>query len=304
MVTISPAFAGFTEQMHGDKGRAWLARLPAILTDCAARWGLRLGAPFANLTYHFVISATRGNGQPVVIKACAPTGEYAQEAAALRHFAGVGMAQLLAADDDDAVLLLERLLPGTTLLSVADDDAATRVAARVMRALWRPLAGDFPFPTIQQWDLGLTRLRTYYGGSTGPFPPELVAEAEAIGAEFMATLAPPVLLHGDLHHDNILAAERAPWLAIDPKGVIGEPAYEVGAFLNNPQPRLQQTADLRQTLARRIAILAEELGFDQARIRGWGLYHDVLSAWWDVEDLGRMGPIALTCAQALATLAP
>ena len=298
---IPPAFTGFIEALHGAAGRAWLARLPTILVNCATRWDLTLGQPFPNLSYHFVMAARRANVQPVVLKVCAPTGEYAEESAAITHFGGHGMAQLLATDAADEALLLERLVPGTTLSHIADDDAATRIAAGVMRQLWRPITTDFPFPTIQFWSEGLTRLRARYDGGTGSFPSALVEAAEGIRADFMTSLAPLVLLHGDLHHDNILMAERMPWLAIDPKGVIGEPAYEVGAFLYNPFD-ISQRPDLPRILARRLAILSEELAIDRARLRGWGLYTAVLSAWWDMEDLGHVGEDTLRCAQTLAML--
>src|SRR5262249_34292324 len=154
--------------------------------------------------------------------------------AALRLFDGHGMAELLAWDDDDEVMLLEALQPGTLLKTIADDTAATSIAAAVMRQFWRPVPAQHPFPTVADWGRGFTRLRKYYGGGHGPFPLRLLEEAERLFAELSASMAEPVLLHGDLHHDNILAAQRQPWLAIDPKGLIGEPAYETGALLRNP----------------------------------------------------------------------
>jgi streptomycin 6-kinase len=91
-------------------------------------------------------------------------------------------------------------------------------------------------------------------------------------------------LHGDLHHENILQAQRQPWLAIDPKGVVGEPAYEVGALLRNMAPRLLKGSQPSQIVARRAGILSEELGFDRTRLLGWGLAQAVLAAWWCIED--------------------
>ena len=82
-------------------------------------------------------------------------------------------------------------------------------------------------------------------------------------------MSSPVLLHGDLHHDNILSAERAPWLAIDPKGLVGEPAYETGAWLRNSHPELLNSPHPARTLARRIDQLAAELNSERARIHGW-----------------------------------
>jgi streptomycin 6-kinase len=93
-----------------------------------------------------------------------------------------------------------------------------------------------------------------------------------------------VVLHGDLHHFNILAATRQPWLAIDPKGVVGEAEYETGALLRNPVPDIRNHPRLGELLSRRISQLADELGFDKGRIRCWAIAQAVLSAWWTYED--------------------
>jgi streptomycin 6-kinase len=109
-------------------------------------------------------------------------------------------------------------------------------------------------------------------------------------------MAEPVLLHGDLHHWNILAAGRQPWLALDPKGIVGEPAYEVGALLRNPDLMPLQVQE------RRVDQLTAELGFDRYRILGWGIAQAVLSAWWSYEDHGHGWESAVACAEILAAL--
>ena len=134
-------------------------------------------------------------------------------------------------------------------------------------------------------------------------PEALVADAEGLFGELIGSMAEPVLLHGDLHHDNILAAQREPWLAIDPKGLVGEPAYEVGALLRNPHlRRLVAAPNVEQTMARRVAQLSEELSLDRERIRGWGLAQAVLSAWSSIEDHGLGWEPAIACAEILAAL--
>jgi len=172
----------------------------------------------------------------------------------------------------------------------------------VLLALHRPLPAEHPFPTIADWGRGFARLRAAFDGTTGPFPPALVDQAVTLFADLLASQAAPVLLHGDLHQGNILRAARAPWLALDPKGVAGEPAYDVGAFLRNPLPGLLQGPDPRGLLARRIAIFAERCGFPRDRVRGWGLAQAVLSAWWTYEDHGRLGTDALAVAELLAEI--
>ncbi len=112
-------------------------------------------------------------------------------------------------------------------------------------------------------------------------------------------MAEPVLQHGDLHHDNILSAERQAWLAIDPKGVAGEPAYEVAALLRNPMPQLLSMPNLGLVMARRVDLLSEYLSLDRTRLVAWGLAQAVLAAWWDFEDHGHGGEQWLTCAELL-----
>ena len=111
-----------------------------------------------------------------------------------------------------------------------------------------------------------------------------------------------VLLHGDLHHENILAAERAPWLGIDPKGVIGEPTYETGALLRNRLPNLLDAPQAVRVLTRRIDQLSEELNLDRTRVRNWAMAQVVLSVWWTIEDGGRISDDDLTCAELLASI--
>jgi streptomycin 6-kinase len=112
----------------------------------------------------------------------------------------------------------------------------------------------------------------------------MVATAERLFGELLSSSGPPVLLHGDLHQENILRAERDPWLAIDPKGLAGEPAYEVGALLRNPGDRVRRADSPSRMMARRIAILAEALGIDAQRIVAWCYAQVVLSVWWGYED--------------------
>jgi streptomycin 6-kinase len=287
--------------LHEVEGREWLKRLPGILADCERRWDIKIGAPLFDLSFNYVVPAARADGTDVIVKVCSPTGEFSQEAEALRLFDGHGMVRLLNYDTANEAMLLERLLPGMLLRDVEDDEQATASAANVMRQLWRPVPADHPFKTVQDWGEGFARLRQRYGGENGPFPKQLLEEAEALYAELSATMAEPVLLHGDLHHYNILAAEREPWLAIDPKGLVGEPAYESGAWLRNPLDLLELSQPGR-LLARRIDQLSELLGLDRARVRGWGLAQAMLSAWWSVEDFGEVSEFAITCAELLAAI--
>jgi streptomycin 6-kinase len=168
-----------------------------------------------------------------------------------------------------------------------------------MQQLWSPVPSENSFPTVAEWAQGLGRLRQEFDGGTGPFVPKLVEAAESLFADLLPSQVEPVLLHGDLHHWNILRATRAPWLALDPKGVVGEPAYEVGAWLRNPIDRLADWPNLKRIQARRIDQFAEMLSLDRQRLVGWGIAQAVLSAWWSYEDHGRVGTVAMACAESL-----
>ncbi len=300
MFSYPDHFVRTQTDLHGPDGLIWLGHLPTIINECADRWNLTLGHVLQPLTYNYLVSAQCGDGTPVIIKACSPTGEFQQQAAALEHFAGRGSVQLLERDDQLDVLLIEACEPGTPLIDVADDDAIP-LAASVMHQLWRPLPADHPFPTLTDWGRGFDRLRTFYQG-VGPFPAPLLERAERTFAEFSVSTEPHVLLHGDLHHDNILAAGRQPWLAIDPKGVAGEPAYEPASFILNPRAHLRSVPHLDRVLARRVDRFAAELGIDQRKIRDWTLAAALLSAWWTVEDHGRVDDLMLRCASLLAEI--
>jgi streptomycin 6-kinase len=296
---LSPELARKFVDLYGERGAAWAEAFPALLSRLRQRWGLALGETFAYVGYAFVARVELPGGAPAVLKIAPPDPEFANEIAALRVYGGRGAVRLLDADPAAAALLLERLEPGTPLAELDDDVRATEIAAGVMRELWRPLPPDHAFPAMERWGQAFARVRAGHGGGSGPFPRDLFEKGERLYFVLCATAAEPVLLHGDLHHWNILAARREPWLAIDPKGVAGEPAYETGALLRN---RLTVEPDLRALTSRRAGQLADALGLDQRRILGWAFAQAVLSAFWTFEGHGSIGEEQLMLPRALSPL--
>lgn len=315
MMTFDADFQRRIIAVFGDNGRAWLDGLPTLIEEYAERWDLQIGRPFEPLSYNYVAAATRADGTPVVFKAGCPDPE-ANEIGALRHWAGRGAVSLLEADDDARVFLMERIIPGTTLLEeVADDAEATTVAAGVMRNIARRAPQDHGMPTVALWARAFDRLRARHAGTTGPLPKTKVDRGESLYADLVASTKDEVVLHGDLHHWNILRATRdgrGEWLAIDPHGLVGDPAFEVGAFLRNPfgelsedhsQRFLMSQPDVRKTLDRRLSILAEHLDVDRRRIRDWGISFATLSASWsDESGNSDAWQQSLTVADILASL--
>ena len=283
-----------------DGGAAWLAQLPTLIAQCEAKWNLTAHDHFPTLSYNYAAPATLADGTAVALKIGVPRDELVTEMEALKIYNGRAICHLIDADMEMGVLILEWLKPGKMLLEVKDDDEATRIAAQVMQKLWRRLPETHNFPSVADWSNGLIRLRETFAGGTGPYPQKLIETAESIFTDLIAENGEPVLLHGDLHHYNILSAEREPWLAIDPKGVVGEPAYEVGAFLHNPLD-LMTWSDWQTLIPRQLDILAETLQIDRQRLVAWSLAQDVLSNWWGYEDLGEVGemPLAWLLAKEL-----
>ena len=278
------------ERVHGARGRRWVTALPTLVEECRARWSLELGAPFENLSYNLVVPARGPRGAPLVLKLGVPCPELLSEAAALRLFGGSGAVRLLDHDAARGALLLERVLPGIPLAELQSDAEATRTAARLMLGLWREPPAAHSLPTLAEWFRAFARLRVSSAAVGGPFPTELAEKAERAFAELNASSERLVVLHGDLHHANILSSSRGGWVAIDPKGLCGDPGYEVGPFMLNRLPAGAPDSALREIMGGRLSIFAEELRTGRERLAGWAFCHAVLSAVWSLEDADEWRP--------------
>ena len=299
---LPPDFIRNIKDAFGRQGEEFLADLPALIAEASRRWGLADVEPVASLSYNFVAYATCRE-EPLVLKIGLPNLELKSEIAALRIYDGAAAVRLLDADPQRGFLLLERLQPGTMLSSLADDEQATHIAADVMLRLWRPAPEDGELVRLSDWFKGFEQLRARFAGGTGPLESRLVERAEAAVRAFFAEDYLPMLIHGDLHHFNVLASGRG-WLAIDPKGVVGPAAYEVVPLLINPWDDLLRWPDPVRITERRIAILAERLEIERERVREWGIAHAILSAWWSMEDSGNGWDYSLACARVIARTRP
>lgn len=252
---------------------AWRTGLPARQARLVAAWSLAIEGVLADRATSRLLAVRDAVGRALVLKLAPPGQGIAAEAAALAAMQGRGAVALLRAAPEDGALLLARALPGNLLLDLArrDDDAATRIAARLIAALpVAPPAGE-PFAEAAGWGRALATGR-------GRLDAALIDRTAGQLADLAASAPPPLLLHGDLHHANILA-DGAGWVATDPKGLLGEPAAEAACLLRNPaDPTLLARAP------RRAAIIAEEAGLDRARVLAWGQAGAVIAACWAVED--------------------
>ena len=317
MSTYPETFTRTIIRLHGNTGLEWLRNLPALLKACEARWQLRLEPAFSQLTYHYVAPARLPDNTRVVLKLGVPSVELVREKSALELFGGSGCVRLLDADVGKGALLLACVEPGVSLHKRAlSEEVMCRTAAELMQRLAQPVREQVDvsvFPTLEAWAQGFARLYERYEGSTGPLDARLVQTAESLFTQLLsdnATDSTRVLLHGDLHHDNILSS-TAPdacngVIAIDPKGVIGPRGYEVATFLRNPFEITQTLQALPALLEYRLAVFSEVMGVPVPDLAAWGFAHVVLSAWWVLEDGGAVSDAAeqLFIAECLQALLP
>lgn len=271
---------------YGKEGELWLEKIPEHITQYEKKWSLKVLPPF-KLTYNYVAPALRVDGSNVVIKMGFPKEkEFQTEIDALEVFDGEGIEKLLEADRENGVILIEQVIPGIPVSALEDDEATRRIAS-VIKGLHKPVPENHTFISISQWTADLFNIRDRYNGTTGLLPAYLIDKAQSLFIDLIATQSTPFLVHGDLHHDNVLSSNRGAWLAIDPKGILAEPCYETAAMLRNPKGRILKQSSPAEFLKRRIQILAEELHFNQQRMQQWAIAQTTLAAIWSIDSSGK-----------------
>ena len=261
--------------IYGEKGEAWLNELPQLVLAISSRLGLRDLKEVTNLTYNYVLSGFQGDN-PIILKLGLDHELLTREAFALKCFKGVGAVKVLA--EDDGILLLERAVPGTSPKSYfpTNENESIEIACRVMKNLHQAnIPRTHNFPHITDW---LTALDKDWA-----IPAAYLKKARKLRDQLLKTTGPDVLLHGDLHHDNILQ-NGDDWLVIDPKGAIGEPSYELAAFIRNPMPELLNHADVPNIIHNRVTHFAKIMELPSQRIFDWCFVQAVLSWVWALED--------------------
>ncbi len=279
---LPPPFIETICGVHGEAGQLWLQNFDALIRHCEELWSLQVREPFP-LSYNFVAPVVFADGAGAVLKLCVPGPEAQREIEALRAFDGDGICKLIEADTQRGILLLEQLRPGDSLKSVPVDEAAIPIAAGVIKKMQsRGVASDFTasvFPSIAHQS-SLDKLQQHLQIEADSLPQTLVRKVETLLPQLCSTIQNPRLLHGDLHHENILWDKNHGWLAIDPKGIIGELEYEFIPFLMNNFPQQDSVAATKF----RVETFARELNLQPQRILSWALCYAVLSAWWSIED--------------------
>lgn len=271
---LPKTFINQIERTYGSKGTMWLKSLPSIIDACRKKWSLALEESDYELNYNFIASVRRKDGTKAILKI---GYRLENEMEALRAFDGKHSVQLLDADPERGALLLERIDPGYTLESMQkqNDDDATIIGAEVIRSLAIPVPTS-SFPHLRDWcNIFKSTLQ-----SASDIPSDLLRQGIEMFDQLDAKKPKDFLLHGDLHHTNILFDVHRGWLAIDPKGVIGPKAFNAARFLGNP-PSSTVTEEI---LHSRITLLANALNESGKTLAEYGFIDALLSMCWSLED--------------------
>lgn len=242
---------------------------------------------------------TRGE-QPVVVKVVERPGDEWDSGAIVEAFEGRGMVR--AYDYLKGAMLLERLDPGSPLTGVVlegGDESATDIIAGVIQSM-SPRNAPPGTPTALDLAKGFA---WYRASGDNQIPRELLDNAERTYCDLAATQRNTRLLHGDLQHYNVLIDSERGWLAIDPKGIVAELEYEIGAALRNPY-ELPQILTVPSVIERRMRQYASALNLDSTRVLKWAFSQAVLSAIWGVEDGYSVPPesLPITLGYAIAPM--
>ena len=279
---MNQKFINLQLNLHGHEGLNWIDQLPSIVKKIKNKWDLEIGEEF-ELSYNHVISATKNNGQKAVLKIYFPNDrEFLNQLNTLNVFNGDGAIKVLDSDSENSALLLEQAIPGKTLSSLNDEEKETLIFCNVVKKLWKKPPSDSNFDNISK---DLKDFDWYFKNQEKCQDLDLVIVKKA-QEKFMSLLESQkdlYLLHSDLHHENILESKRG-WLAIDPKGVIGEREYEMTAFMRNPIKRAEDNLLTKDILLKRLEIIVKELGLNRQRIINWSFAQTILSVIWSFQS--------------------
>lgn len=296
-LSLSTAFRSKISNTFGDQGQQWLKQLPELIKQCEKQHAIKIEKVLDDLSYNYVANAIDDSGQPLIIKIGVVNTGFSNEIDALTAMAGSGVVKLIHADKTLGMMLLEKLIPGKTLATVTNDNEATTIACSLMQQIVQAVPENHEFKTTQDWFKRFDKKVDSSYIST-----KLIDKAQVIARELHQSISKYMLLHGDLHHFNILSAQREPWLAIDPKGVIGEHEFEVSALMRNPIPDIVTAMKTKAVLKNRADIICEQLRFDRQKVLAWAFTTTVLASVWRYDEDPKQDNYFYHCAEVLNEL--
>ena len=265
---------------RGEDWASWVDGLPATVRDVLEQWELSVEGHVRSGRCSVGVPVRTVSKRPAVLKVGFPDRESEHEPLALQRWHGAGAVLLLRADPRRRAMLLERLHDES--LTELGDLEACEVVAELYARLHVPappqprrLTGE-----LRRWGQQLRTLPR-----NAPVPHRLVEQSLAIVRDFAGDPATDgTLVHGDLHYDNVLAADREPWLVIDPKPLSGDPHFEPAPMLWNRWDEVVGSGSARDAVRRRFHTLVDTAGLEEGRARDWAVLRVVLNAVWELQE--------------------
>ncbi|MBN2392318.1 MAG: hypothetical protein JXR84_16435 [Anaerolineae bacterium] len=280
-IQIPEYFLRKAARQFGDAGPGWVRHLPSYLARCEDQWQLTECVPADNLSINLVCYAHSVMYGDVVLKIEGPHTERYTEMIALRLYAGRHACTSFAMDEEIGAILLERIVPGYDLRKIPDKREQLEIGAEVIAKLPIPLDKMYGLPYYGDW---VTRAIATTHAQYHPSP-RMIAMMDATADLFYKIFPgdePHYLLHGDLHHENMLRHSDGEWKIIDPQGVIGAPFMESGRFIQNHVID-QDNVFHWDTLDDTVAYFATRLGESKYTIASAFFILHVLSTCWGYE---------------------
>ncbi len=278
----------------------WLDSLPETVNHLCTKWGIELDPIIPDTYITLVLLGHSAELGPVVIKSSPLADEFRAEATALGLAAGENVSRLYDVDFERNAMVVERIVPGTPLRYVdMSDEDATRLAAETVRTFWRPVSDPAGLHPLRNW------MRALFDWTPRPelIDSDLVEQAQEVGASLLGRSSRTCLLHGDFQHHNLLQRASGEWVIIDPKGLYGDPGFDIAAWMYNP-PGVSERQNYLELATRRIAICAAAWGMPEAELAAWAFVGATLNACWSTSDAAPEGLLqhCIHIAQQLRTL--
>ncbi|WP_406500534.1 aminoglycoside phosphotransferase family protein [Streptomyces sp. NBC_01590] len=277
MIEVPEAFSRSTIEREGEAGAVWLAGLPGTVEELLDCWECVPDGEVMHGGVGIIVPVRRRAEGVAAMKVSFPHPGNVNEPDAFAAWGGRGAVLLHERADEHFAMLLERAR-SSTLAELEDEDEVVRVAGRISHALAIPAPPGLP-RLRDQADVWVAQLHQDAQELAHSLP-RYVVDAAVATAQELGHDQPDTLVHGDLHARNILRADREPWLAVDPKGYAGDPAYDSGTLLKSRALTLVEASDLRKAVFRTLHVFAEAAEVDRERARRWAQFHAVQAAFW------------------------
>lgn len=275
----------------GISGDEWLAHLPRLVEASLSEWDLTLDGDPMHGSTALVLPVRLRDGSTAVLKVSWPHSDGEHEHLALQRLGGHGAVRLFAANPRRWTILMERLDGGRDLHG-APIDVACQVIGDLLRQMDREA-----LPQLSRLSDRSERLVERLVVAPSAIPRRFVEQARALLSELLTdNVIDSRMVHTDLHYGNVLAGDRQPWLAIDPKPLAADPAFAVTPALWNRWEEAVASGDVRRHLRRRVSIICERADLNEERAQAWSIVREVQMGLWAVEE---DDAVALTKAIAI-----